>query len=916
MAGERRPRPFRLEVGAKRVEEEVDAELEFHLAMRARKLAAEGLDPAAARERAMQLFGDLGTVRRECLTIDQERERSMHRKDYLGALRQDTVHALRSLRANKGFTFVLLLILGLGIGANTAVFSLVDALMRRSLPVPHPEQLVSVGDPRRSSGMSTGSPTVDLFSYPVYVDLRDGNRVTTGLYASGHTGRLDAILAPGEEAEHPVGRLVSGNYFDVLQVPAAAGRTFSQTEDQAPGRDAVVVISHEYWQRRFAGDRSAVGRTITVNRIPLTIVGVAKQGWSGDVVGQRTDLWIPLMMQELLIPHHPWLKDREGNWLLLMGRLAPGATLEAAKVEFAGLIRSSLTRNPTSTGLSDVERELRDTPIQVGPGARGFSYYRSEYGQSLVTLMAAVALVLLVVSANVAHLMLARAASRGREMSVRMALGAGRARLVQQMLTESVILALGGGALGVLVAIWGSAALLRLAGGGGAPIPLDVHLDARVLGFAAAVSLLTAILVGLIPALRATRVELATALRTAGRGVTGATGRPGKSLMGQALVVAQVALSLLLLVSTGMLLRSMQRLDSADVGLARDSLLVARVEAGRAGYGTDRIFALMRDVTSHMERLPGVAGVTYSENGIFSGTESSTTLQVEGFVAHSDADTAVAYDRVGPGYFTTIGARILQGRDFNASDHETAPKTAVVNKTMADFYFKGASPLGHYVQLDSATWTIVGVVADVQGQDLRGASDRRLYLSAPQSTDPPTSFVMEIRASGNPARLVDPVRRTLLELNPGLATQSIAPVSAYISASIGPTRMVARVVTLFGAVTLVLAALGLYGVMAYAAVRRTSEFGLRMALGAEPRRVARMILREALFMVAGGVAIGLPLAFAAGRLLKNQLFGIAQVDVPSILLAVAVLGASAVLAGYLPARRASRVAPLSAIRSD
>lgn len=916
MADERPQGPFRLEVGAKRVEREVDSEIEFHIAMRARKLVAEGLDPAAARERALELFGDLGAVRQEVLTIDHERERSMNRKDHLGALRQDVVHAFRVLRGNKGFTAVMLVILALGIGANTAVFSLIDALMRRSLPVPNPEQLVSVGNPRRSNGMSTGSPRVDLFSYPLYADVRDGSRVTSGLLASGHTGRLDAIVSQGGTVEHPVGRLVSGNYFDVLQVPAAAGRTFSQAEDQAPGRDPVVVISHEYWQRRFAGEQSVIGRTISVNKIPLTIIGVTREGWTGDVVGQRTDLWIPLMMQELLIPHLPWLKDRGASWLLLLGRLAPGATLERAKLEFAELIRLSLTRNPTSTGLADVERELRETPIQVEAGDRGFSYYRSEYAQSLLILMAAVGLVLLVVSANVAHLMLARAAARGREMSVRMALGAGRARLVQQLLTESVILTAVGGALGLLVAVWGSAALLRLAGGGGTPIPLEVHLDARVLGFAAGVSLLTAILVGLVPALRATRVELATALRTAGRGVTGATGRPGKSALGKALVVAQVALSLLLLTATGMLLRSMQRLDTADVGLSRDSLLIARLEAGRSGYKGARVFQLMRDVTARLERLPGVSAVTYSENGIFSGTESGTTLQVEGFTASTDADTAVAYDDVGPGYFTAIGARVLQGRDFNAGDHESAPKVVVINRTMARFYFKDDSPLGRFVTVDSAAWTIIGVVADVQGQDIRGLPERRLYLAAPQVREPPTSYVLEIRTSVDPTRLVEPVRRAFLEADPSLATQSIYPLSGLIDASIGPTRMVANVVTVFGGLTLVLAALGLYGVMAYAAVRRTSEFGLRMALGAAPSRVATMVLREALLLVAGGVAIGLPLAFLSGRLLKSQLFGVDLIDPLSILLAVAVLGGSAVLAGYLPARRASRVAPLAAIRAD
>jgi predicted permease len=588
-------------------------------------------------------------------------------------------------------------------------------------------------------------------------------------------------------------------------------------------------------------------------------------------------------------------------------------TLEQARDELTSLTRSSMLANPTPTGLGDVQRELRDDPVRVEAGSRGFSYYRAEYADSLLLLMAAVGLVLLVVCANVAHLMLARAAARGREMSVRMALGAGRRRLVQQLLTESLIVSFLGGALGLVVAVWGSAALLRLAGIAGV---LELALDLRVLGFAAGVSLLTAVLVGLVPALRATRVELATALRTGGRGTTGGSGRPGRGGMGKALVVAQVGLSLLLLVATGMLLRSMRQMDTVDLGLARDSLVMARIDAARSGHTGPRAFELLRNLEERVRALPGVKAVSFSENGIFSGTESSTTLQVPGFTAFADADTIAHYDLVGPGYFEAIGARLLQGRDLLDTDSEGAPRVMVVNRSFAEFYFKQASAIGRQVEVDSATFTIVGVVADVKGQDVRWTEGRRLYVPTLQSGEEPGSPVMAIRTSVNPEQLVEPIRRVMRELDPTLSTRSVYPLPQLIGESFGPTRLVANMVTIFGGLTLLLAAIGLYGVMAYAAVRRTAEFGLRMALGAEPGKVKAMVLREALVLVGGGVLVGLPLAFLAGRFLEAQLFGIKTVDPVSIVIGTVVLGASALLAGYMPARKAGRVAPLEAIRAE
>ncbi|MGH7627235.1 MAG: ADOP family duplicated permease, partial [Gemmatimonadaceae bacterium] len=931
---EPRPRRFRLELGARRAERDVNEEIEFHIAMRAKKLVDAGLDSAAARAEAERQFGDSRNVRAECVTIDRARARAAERAHRLADLRQDARYAWRTVRSNRAATLTMVVILALGIGANTATFTLIDALLLRTLGVPQAGQLVTIGDPRRTGSLSRGTPRSDLASYPLYTDLRDGNHVLSGLYASGRTGRVDVRVArvpgadgvdgadapdgatTGDEPEHPRARLVSGNYFSVLQVPAVAGRTFTGSEDRAPGADPVVVISYDWWQQRFAGARSAIGRSLTINGAPLTIVGVAPRGFTGDIVGQSTELWIPLMMQPVIMPHRNWLEDRSTSWLLLMGRLKPGVSLEQARTQLVELERRSLIAHASASEVGGVERGMRKRPVQVEPGDRGFSYYRAAYAPALFTLMVAVGLVLLVVCANVANLMLARATARGREMSVRMALGAGRLRLVQQLITESMLIAAAGGALGLLVAWWGSLALLRLAGGGSSPIPLDVHLDGRILAFTGVLSLVTALLFGVAPALRATRVELGAALRTQGRSVAGSAGRPGRIALGKLLVVAQVALSILLLVGTGMLVRSTRRLEHADVGLSRDRLLIASVDAERGGYTGARLAALMRDLTTRLARVPGIAAVSLSENGIFSGTESGTTLQVEGFLARADSDTLVTYDDVGPGYFRTIGAHLLQGRDIEARDNETGSKVAVVNETMARFYFPSGNAIGHHIQTDSASWDIVGVVADVEEQSVRNPPSRRVYFPTVQMSELPGSFYLEVRATGDPARLVVPVRRALQGVDASLVVLSADPLSNLIRDSISQDRLVAQVVTFFGLLALVLAALGLYGVMAYATVRRTSEFGLRIALGASAGDVTRMVLREALLLVAVGALVGVPAALLATRLLRSQLFGIGLFDAPSVLLAVAVLGASAALAAWLPAARAARVSPLEALREE
>jgi predicted permease len=914
-------RPFRLESGPHRIERDVDAELAFHLDMRIRRLVERGMDPATARAQALQQFGDWDVVRAEMLDIDYQQEKTVKRANLLAELRQDTLYATRSLRNNVGFALVIVLSLAVGIGANTAIFTLIDALLLRPLPVPNAEQLVVIGDSRRTNSASDGSLRTDLFSYRTYVALRGEARFLTGLAATGRAGRLDVVISDSlsrtrsgaDGAEHPRGRLVSGNYFAVLGVPAFLGRPLTVDDDRVANGAPVAVLSYAYWQRRFGGDRGIVGRTIIVNRTPFTVVGVAPPGFTGEVVGRMTDIWMPVTMQPAL-DSRDWLTAPTQSWLLFLGRRRPDVTLQQVQAAYPTIVRQAVIGTaPAADGVTS----LRTDKVAVESGARGISGLRAVYAEPLSTLMGAVALVLLVVCANVANLLLARGAARSREVSVRMALGAGRVRLVRQLLTEHLVLAALGGALGLLLAVWGSRLLLRIADSGPGAVPLDVGLDVRVLGFTLLVTALTALLFGLIPAVRATRVELAATLRANSRGLTGGLlGAPGRLGLGKLLVVFQVALSLTLLVGTSMLVRSTRALSNVDPGLARDRLLIVTVDAAPTGLSEERLAQLSRELLERVGRIPGVAAASFSENGIFSGTESYTTLHVEGFTARSAADSAANYDRVGPGYFDAIGARLIAGRDIAESDNEHAPHVTVINSTMASAYFPNGGAIGHRIKVDSLTYEIVGVVADTKDHELRGSPTRRLYLPIYQAGSLPVEFTFELRATGDPATLVAAARRELTAVNSSLLVTDNDPLALLMRISISQDLLVARVASFFGTLALALAALGLYGVMMYATLRRTSEFGLRMALGAEPRRVRRMVLGEAMALVLGGTVLGVPLAIAATRLLRNQLFGVELLDLPSIVVALAVLAASAAIAGYVPATRAARVGPLDALRTD
>lgn len=893
------------------VEQELDDELRFHIEREAEKYERQGMSHDDALRRARLEFGGVEQMK--------EASRDARGVGIVESVARDLRYAVRSLRSRPAFTLTVVATLALGIGANTAIFTLVDALVLRALPVAHPEQLVIVGDPAAVNSNWNGSPLTDYVSVPLFRDVRARNTVFTDMYANGFAGSLDVkIGASGGvndvTAEQPHVRFVTGNFFSVLGVSPYAGRTFTAAEDETPGQDPVAVLTYDYWQRRFSGSSAAIGTIMRVNDVAVTIIGVTPPGFGGDIVGQPFDFWLPMMMEPVIQPRQNIVDDRAWSWVVMMGRLKPGVTLEKARQEVSAVEANAIREHLSGRPLSQFEDDLKETPIHVVSGARGFSERRAEYGKALWVLMASVCLVILVVCANVSSLMLARTVARGREMTVRMSLGAGRGRLIQQMLVESAVLAVVSGVLGLVAASWGTRLLLATANGT-SPIAVDTTLDARVLAFTATMTFACVLLFGLLPAFRATRVDLATSLRSQGRNLMGGA-RVGRIPFGRMLVVAQIALSMLLLIGGGLLVRSMQQLLHSNLGFDRDHVLSVRVRTVRTHYVGPRIAQLRRDLVEHVHAIPGVEAVAFADHGLFSGGSSAGEVDVAGFVPQADSERQVAIDRVGPDFFRAIGAHIVRGRDIEPRDVESTPRPAVINETMAQRYFGARDPLGVGVTLDSVPYTIIGVVRDFQSSDVREKPHREIYYASNDSTHGDVGQArLSVRVRGDPSRFATPIRRAVEAVDPTLPV-FVNPVNDLVRGTVSEDVLLVHVTMFFCIVTLVLAAFGLYGVTAYSTSQRTSEFGLRAALGAQPGQVTSVVLGEALRVAIFGVAIGVPAGLAATRLIRTQLFGVGAVDLPSLFIAIVVLVATALLASYLPARRAASVGPLEALRLE
>lgn len=893
-----------------RARAEADEELASFLQARIDDLVAHGLSPDDARAEALRRLGPatLDDARERLRSSAARRERRLRFGDWMGELRQDLAYALRQLVNAPAFASVAIFTLALGIGANTAVFSIVDAVLLRTLPVPRPEELIVIGKSTAINGRTTGAPRGDLLSYPMYRDLRGVDGLTRGLAATGTTGRLDVRIGDALELEHPNGRFVSGNYFDVLGVAAERGRVFGPSEDGPTGSSPVAVISDAYWHRRFGG-ADVVGRTMTIDGASVVIAGIASKGFTGEILERATDIWLPITMQPVLAPHGAPIESRGTSWLVLLGRLAPGVTLEQARAGLTTRIRGLLVAHAAST--SEAAR-YQQAPASIVSGAQGLSAVRPGYGAALLTLQIGVLLLLAIVCANLANLLIARAAGRGAELSVRLALGASRGRVVRQLLTESATLAVIGAALGILIAWWASRTLVASASRDAAIT--TATLDLRTLLFTAGVSALATISFGLMPALRASRADPARQIRAGARSIL-SSGRGGRLAVGRLLVPIQVALSLVLLTGATLLAHSLRNLERLDPGLDRDHLLVASVDAVSRGITGERFMTLARDLTTRISAIPGVEAVTYSQNGLFTGSDGSALVAIPGFNGRTSRDSILHYDLVGPGYMAGIGGHMLRGRDLDAHDGPRAPSVAVVNTAMERFYFGNQSAVGKVVYFDAnAPTTIVGVAADVRDHTLVGPPERRAYVPYAQQiadSDQP-SLVLEIRTAGAPAGVAS-VRTAINAVDPDLPIDRVEPLSDMVEGSISQERLLTSMATVFGALALLLASVGLYGLMSYSVSRRTGEIGLRTALGADVSAVLRLVVGDAFRLVLLGAIIGAPLALGAARTLRSQLHDVPVTDPIGLALPIVALFVAATIAALGPALRATRVPPTVAL---
>jgi predicted permease len=771
-----------------------------------------------------------------------------------------------------------------------------------------------VGDPTDVHGRHLGDPQVISFSYPLYRDMSQGNSVFSGMLASSEVHRLPVKGdSGGEIGASNTGVLVSGNYFSVLGVNALYGRVITPDDDTAPGAHPVVVLSYGFWKDKLGSNPNSVGQTLRINNYPFTVIGITPPGFYGDTVGDAQDFWMPVTMQEQIIPGRKWLEDYDASWLHSIARLKPGVSVEQAAAN-ANLVVQQLVNGPLKGKLSkdDIDN-LKADKVQVTAGGGGFSDLRGDFKEPLMLLMMIVALVLVIACVNVANLLLARASARQREFAVRVAIGAAPGRIVRQLLTESIFLAFAGGALGLLIARWGTTALLKLS----KKTDLEASPDLRVFLFTVAVCLLTGILFGLIPALRSRRVSVALTLKSGPQ--NGSSGRAGWN-WGKVLITGQVALSLLVLFAASLLVRSLQNIRNIDLGYNREHLLLVSADPIAAGYNKSKTTNFVNDLQAQLASVPGVRAVTCSKNGLFSGSESGNSIKVEGYTGTKDQDLQAAFDQVGPNYFGAVGIPMLLGRDINLADTETSPRVAVINETMARFYFGQASPIGRKFTVEDTnakgTVEIVGVARDARDHQLKGKVQRRFYIPISQSLSTAAGVNFEIKTVGNPSAVAETVRKQIQSYDANVPIYSIRTLDDLTERSIADEILIARLSSFFAGLALLLAAIGLYGILSYSVAGRTREIGVRMALGAQRGSVLGMVLREAGKLVLLGILIGVPAAWLSSRFFASMLFGLNRNDPATMMLVIVILAAIALLASFIPARRATKVDPMVALRYE
>ncbi len=853
----------------------------------------------------------------------------MNTRGWVEMVARDFGYALRTLRRSRGFAAVAALTLALGIGANTAIFTLLDQVLLRLLPVKNPQQLVLLTMRGKHYGNNWGGNAI---SYPMYRDFQDHNEVFSGMFCRFPN---PVSMTFGAQSERVAAELVSGTYFDVLGVGTALGRAFTPEDDRMPDGHPLVMLSYDFWRQRFGGDRQIVGKTVLINKHEMTIIGVAQAGFDGVELGYSAKIFIPVMMEkEIIIGPMKMLTDRRSRWVNAFGRLRPGVTETKAKAALQPFMHSMLEMEVKEAAFHNASAYAREQFlkcwIDVLPGSQGRASLRRELRTPLWVLMATTGMVLLIACANIANLLLARATGRQKEIAVRLAMGATRGRIVGQLLIETLSLSALGGILGLALAFWADKALMAVY------LPSDSNAlnisavpDFRILLFTLAVSVATGVIFGLAPALQSTRPDVGRTLKDQAGAVVGG----GHGRLRNVLVVTQVALSLLLLIGAGLFLRSLKNLSNLGTGFPAERLVGFNIDPSLNGYTPQQLNGFYQQLTDSLGAIPGVKSVAVASMRIMENNEWDSGLTAEGYSPTKADDHPQAYmNQIGPGYFATLGVPIVAGRDFRLTDNhvikradatddfDTTPTTVIINEKFAQRFFAGHNPVGMHLGFgtDPGTHTdmeIIGVVKDIKYTNLRDEIPIQAYV--PYMNSPYLGgMTIYVRTAGEANQLMSSVRARMRELDANVPIYKMRTMEEQISNSLATERMIASLSTVFGFVATVLAIIGLYGVMSYSVAQRTREIGIRMALGAEQGKVIGMVMREVVTLIAIGIGVGVPAALVLTRVVKSQLYGLEAHDPWTLGLATGLLAMVACAAGYLPALRASRVDPMKALRYE